>query len=87
MATFIKIKYNDYIEYNINNKNNILILFDPNCGLTDDQIHFLLNPNLKDIIIGFDMDSTLHQTYGFINKPLNVLLKYIRINKIKNNTE
>ena len=78
MATFIKIKYNDYIEYNINNKNNIFnSFFDPNCGLTDDQIHFLLNPNLKDIIIGFDMDSTLHQTYGFTNKPLNVLIKNI----------
>ena len=46
-------------------------------GLTDDQIHFLLNPNLKDIIIGFDMDSTLHQTAGFVRKPLKIFIKNI----------
>ena len=77
MANYIKIKYNDYIEYNINKKNNYYSYYDPYCGLTDDQIHFLLNPNLKDIIIGFDMDSTLHQTAGFANKPLKIFIKNI----------
>ena len=78
MANFIKIKYNDQIQYNINEKNNIYnSFFDPYSGLTDDQIHFLLNPNLKDIVIGFDMDSTLHQTAGFTNKPLKIFIKNI----------
>lgn len=78
MANFIKIKYNDEIQYNINEKNNIYnSFFDPYSGLTDDQIHFLLNPNLKDIVIGFDMDSTLHQTAGFTNKPLKIFIKNI----------
>ena len=78
MANFIKIKYNDQVEYNINEKNNIYnSFFDPYSGLTDDQIHFLLNPNLKDIVIGFDMDSTLHQTAGFTNKPLKIFMKNI----------
>ena len=78
MANYIKINYNDKINYNINKKNNIYnSYYDPYCGLTDDQIHFLLNPNLKDIVIGFDMDVTLHQTAGFTNKPLKIFMKNI----------
>jgi hypothetical protein len=78
MVNFIKLQYNNYIDYNINKKNNIYnSFFDPYSGLTDDQIHFLLNPNLKDVIIGFDMDSTLHQTAGFANKPLKIFIKNI----------
>lgn len=78
MCNFIKLKYNDYIEYNIDKKKNIYnSFFDPYSGLTDDQIHFLLNPNLKDIVIGFDMDATLHQTAGFVNIPLKKFIKNI----------
>ena len=80
MANYIKIQYNHDIQYNIDKKKNIYnSYYDPYCGLTDDQIHFLLNPNLKDIVVGFDMDSTLHQTAGFTNKPLNIFIKNISI--------
>ena len=78
MANYIKIQHNHEIQYNIDKKKNIYNSFyDPYSGLTDDQIHFLLNPNLKDIVIGFDMDSTLHQTTGFTNKPLKIFIKNI----------
>ena len=76
MRKYIEIDSNDSIVYNINKKkNSYSIFYDVECGLTDDQIHFLLNPNLKDIIIGFDMDSTLHQTAGFVRKPLKIFIK------------
>ncbi len=78
MVNFIKLTYNDYIDYNVNKKNNVYnTFFDPDSGLTDDQMNFLMNPYLKDVIIGFDMDSTLHQTFYFINKPLNVFIKNV----------
>ena len=78
MVNFIKLTYNDYINYNVNKKNNVYnTFFDPDSGLTDEQMNFLMNPYLKDVIIGFDMDSTLHQTFYFINKPLNVFIKNV----------
>jgi len=80
MRKYIEINSDNNIVYNINKKKNSYSMFyDVECGLTDDQIHFLLNPNLKDIIIGFDMDATLHQTVGFTNKPLKIFMKNISI--------
>ena len=57
MRKYIEIDSNDSIVYNINKKkNSYSIFYDVECGLTDDQIHFLLNPNLKDIIIIISRD-------------------------------
>jgi len=80
MRKYIEIDSDNSIRYNSNKKkNSYSINYDVECGLTDEQIHFLLNPNLKDIIIGFDMDGTLHQTLVFINKPLKIFMKNISI--------
>ena len=80
MRKYIEIDSDNSIVYNSNKKkNSYSINYNVECGLTDEQIHFLLNPNLKDIIIGFDMDGTLHQTLVFINKPLKIFMKNISI--------
>jgi len=60
-----------------NGENNVF--FDPNCGLNNKDFHFLKDPNLKNIIVGFDMDSTLHQTEYFLNIPLHILIKKLSI--------
>ena len=75
MKNIVKLKNEQ--ELSFNKKNEYSVYFDIECGLTDDQIHFLLNPNLKDVIIGFDMDSTLHQTAGFTNMHINKFIKLL----------
>ena len=46
MINFIKLTYNNYIDYNINKKNNVYnTFFDPDSGLTDEQMNFLMNPS------------------------------------------
>ena len=42
--------------------------FDVEAGINDEHLHFLMDPNLsKNVIIGFDMDYTLHQMGYFTN--------------------
>ena len=71
------ISYRQYQLTSNNGENNVF--FDPNCGLNDKDFHFLKDPNLKNIIVGFDMDSTLHQTEYFLNVPLHILIKKLSI--------
>jgi hypothetical protein len=56
-----------------------IVYFDSNCGLNNEHFHFLKDPNLKNIIVGFDMDSTLHQTEYFLNIPLHILIKKLSV--------
>jgi hypothetical protein len=48
--------------------------FDPNAGLSQEDFYFLSNPNLRDVVVGFDMDLTLHQFGYFQNIPTKELV-------------
>jgi hypothetical protein len=43
--------------------------FHPDIGMAEDHIYPLYDPTLRDIIVGFDMDDTLHQLGYFLNIP------------------
>jgi hypothetical protein len=64
MRNYIKHEIQNMIEYNPTGKDKYWAWYDVECGLTKEQIYFLKNPDLKDIIVCFDMDATLHQTSG-----------------------
>jgi len=76
------IKYDNYfnhdtIEYNVNEKDKYTVWYDVECGLTEEQIYFLKNPDLKDIIVCFDMDSTLHQSSSIVNYRSSAFIKIL----------
>ena len=77
MRNFIKFKSEQNVEHLPENKTNFNLLFDEECGITDEQMHFLSNPHLENVIIGFDMDSTLHQTAGIIDVNLKNLINLL----------
>jgi hypothetical protein len=47
--------------------------FNPDVGMTDRDIYPLCDPNLRDVVVAFDMDGTLHQLGYFTNSPAEEL--------------
>lgn len=51
--------------------------FHPDAGMTNADIYPLCDPNLRNIIVGFDMDDTLHQLGYLFNIPNKQLIAAI----------
>jgi hypothetical protein len=51
--------------------------FSADVGMTDRDIYPLCDPNLRDVVIGFDMDGTLHQLGYFTNVPTKELVSML----------
>jgi hypothetical protein len=69
------IKYDQMINYHSNTSNIKVPYYHPDRGMTVDDIIPLCDPRLRNIIVGFDMDDTLHQVGGIFNIPTNQLIK------------
>lgn len=51
--------------------------FNTDVGMTDSDIYPLCDPNLRDVVVAFDMDGTLHQLGYFTNSPTTELVSML----------
>ncbi len=61
------IKFEHMTHYNASADDKKIPYYHPDRGMTFDDIYPLCDPTLQNIIVGFDMDDTLHQVGGIFN--------------------